>query len=289
MFETDERRLVRWERRVEWPLTGLAVLFLVAYAWQVLDDRATPGLHGALEVVLWFVWLVFAVDYAARLVLAADKRRFLVTHLVDLLAVLLPAVRQLRVLRLLTVLKLLNRRFAGRVRQRIGLYVAGVTALIGLSASLAVLDAERHHPDATITTFGDAAWWTLTTITTVGYGDRYPVTWEGRLVAALLMVGGIALLGVITGTIASWIVDRLSGVEGSVAEAEQATAAELRLVRAELAALREELAGRAEPAGRAEQAGSGEQAGNGAQVGNGEQAGRAGPAGELRAEHRPGV
>ncbi|MEU5696050.1 ion channel [Actinosynnema sp. NPDC020468] len=244
MFQTDERRLARWEQRVEWPLTALAVVFLVSYAWQVLDDHRTSGVDTVLEVVLWIVWLVFAADYAVRFTLAQDKWRFFVGHLFDLLAVLLPVVRQLRVLRLITVLKVLNRRFAGKVRQRVGVYVAGVTALVGLSASLAVLDAERHHPGATITTFGDAAWWTLTTISTVGYGDRYPVTWEGRLVAALLMIGGIALLGVITGTIASWLVERLSGVEGSVAEAEQATLAELRLVRAELAELRAELRNR---------------------------------------------
>ncbi|WP_309109804.1 ion channel [Saccharothrix sp.] len=241
MLDSDERRLAQWERRVEWPLTLLAVVFLVAYAWQVLDNRATNGLHLALEVVLWGVWLVFALDYLARFALAVDKRRFFATHLFDLLTVLLPMVRQLRVLRLITVLKVLNRRFAVRMRQRIGLYAAGVTVLVGLSASLAVLDAERNHPDATITTFGDAAWWTLTTISTVGYGDRYPVTWEGRLVAALLMIGGIALLGVITGTIASWLVERLSGVEGQVAEAEEATLAELRSVKAELAELRAEL------------------------------------------------
>ena len=247
MFDTDERRLARWERRAEWPLTSLAVLFVVVYAWQVLDNRSTPGLHAVLEVFLWLVWLVFAIDYAVRLKLAVHKRRFVVTHLFDLLAVLLPMVRQLRVLRLITALKVLNKRFAGRFRQRVGVYAASVTVLVGLCASLAVLDAERHHPDASITTFGDAAWWTLTTISTVGYGDRYPVTWEGRLVAALLMIGGIALLGVITGTIASWLVERLSGVEDSVVEAEQATAAQLRLVRAELAELREELrAARAE-------------------------------------------
>ncbi|CCH35490.1 ion channel [Actinosynnema sp. NPDC047251] len=241
MLETDEPRLAGWERRAEWPLTVLAVVFLVAYAWEVLDNRSTPGLHVVLEVVLWAVWLVFAVDYGTRFVLAVDKRRFFVTHLFDLLAVLLPVVRQLRVLRLLTVLKVLNRRFSGKIRHQVGVYVAGVTTLVGLCASLAVLDAERAHPDATITTFGDAAWWTLTTISTVGYGDRYPVTWEGRLVAALLMIGGIALLGVITGTIASWLVERLSGVEGQVVEAEQATVAELRSLKAELAELRAEL------------------------------------------------
>ncbi|MEU7526211.1 ion channel [Saccharothrix sp. NPDC042600] len=247
MLDSDERRLTRWERRVEWPLTVLAVVFLVVYAWQVLDNRATNGLHLALEVALWGVWLVFALDYVARFTLAVDKRRFFVTHLFDLLTVLLPMIRQLRVLRLITVLKVLNRRFAGKVRQRIGLYAAGVTVLVGLCASLAVLDAERNHPDATITTFGDAAWWTLTTISTVGYGDRYPVTWEGRLVAALLMIGGIALLGVITGTIASWLVERLSGVEDQVAEAEEATLAELRSVKAELAELRAELRASRDP------------------------------------------
>jgi voltage-gated potassium channel len=247
VFDTDERRLAHWERRVEWPLTGLAVLFVVAYAWQVLDNRSTPGLSSALEVFLWLVWLVFAVDYLVRLTLAVDKRRFFVSHLFDLLAVLLPMLRPLRVLRLISVLKVLNKRFAGKFRQQVGVYAGGVTVLVGLCASLAVLDAERHHPDASITTFGDAAWWTLTTISTVGYGDRYPVTWEGRLVAALLMIGGIALLGVITGTIASWLVARLSGVEDSVTESEQATAAELRLLRSELAELREELrAARAE-------------------------------------------
>ena len=69
-----------------------------------------------------------------------------------------------------------------------------------------MLDAERSAPDASITTFGEAVWWTITTISTVGYGDRYPVTVEGRLVAATLMVAGIALLGVVTASIAagSW-------------------------------------------------------------------------------------
>jgi voltage-gated potassium channel len=241
VFPTDDRRLDSWESRAEWPLTGLAVVFLVAYAWQVLDNEATPGLRLVLEVVLWLVWLVFLVDYLVRFALASNKPRFVVRHLFDLLAVILPMVRQLRVLRLITVLNVLNKRLAGKIRQRVGIYVAGVTLLVGLCASLAVLDAERHSPNATITTFPDAAWWTLTTISTVGYGDRYPVTLEGRLVAALLMIGGIALLGVITGTIASWLVEKLSGVEDSVVEAEQSVLLELRAVRAELAELRAEL------------------------------------------------
>ncbi|WP_258946440.1 potassium channel family protein [Lentzea californiensis] len=235
MLLANEARLERWERKVEWPLTALAVVFLAAYAWQVLDDHGT--MHFVLEIVLWLVWGVFAADFVTRITLAQNKLKFLKTHIFDLLAVVLPMVRQLRVLRLITVITLLNKKFQHKIRQRVGIYVAGVTVIVVFCASLAVLDAERHAENASITTFGDALWWTLTTMSTVGYGDHYPVTGEGRLVAGLLMVGGIALLGVITGTIASWLVEKLRGVE----EAELETAQELRNLRAEIAELRKEL------------------------------------------------
>ncbi|MEU7478699.1 ion channel [Lentzea sp. NPDC042327] len=235
MLQSSEARLERWERKAEWPLTALAVLFLVVYAFQVLDDHVF--LHVPVEVVLWLIWAVFAVEFAVRFTLAVDKPRFLKTHLFDLAAVLLPMIRQLRVLRLITVITLLNKKFQHKIRRRVSIYVAGVTAIVAFCASLAVLDAERHAENASITTFGDALWWTLTTMSTVGYGDRYPVTTEGRLVAGLLMIGGIALLGVITGTIASWLVEKLRGVE----EAELETVRELRNLRAEIAELRAEL------------------------------------------------
>ncbi|WP_090009324.1 potassium channel family protein [Lentzea albidocapillata] len=235
MLLANEARLERWERKVEWPLTALAVVFLAAYAWQVLDDHG--AMHFTLEIVLWLVWVVFAAEFVMRLTLAQNKLKFLRTHIFDLAAVVLPMVRQLRVLRLITVITLLNKKFQHKIRQRVGIYVAGVTVIVAFCASLAVLDAERHAENASITTFGDALWWTLTTMSTVGYGDRYPVTGEGRLVAGLLMVGGIALLGVITGTIASWLVEKLRGVE----EAELETAQELRHLRAEIAELRKEL------------------------------------------------
>lgn len=73
-------------------------------------------------------------------------------------------------------------------------------------AALAMLDAERDADGATIHTFGDALWWGATTVTTVGYGDRYPVTTTGRIVATALMVVGISLVGVVTATIAAWFV-----------------------------------------------------------------------------------
>jgi voltage-gated potassium channel len=240
MLVANEARLERWEQKVEWPLTALAGVFLAAYAWQVLDDHGV--MHVPLEIALWLIWGLFAADFVTRITLAQNKLKFLRTHLFDLAAVVLPMVRQLRVLRLITVMTLLNKKFQHKIRQRVSIYVAGVTAIVAFCASLAVLDAERHAENASITTFGDALWWTLTTMSTVGYGDRYPVTGEGRLVAGLLMVGGIALLGVITGTIASWLVEKLRGVEN----AELETAQELRNLRAEIAELRAELGTRSQ-------------------------------------------
>jgi voltage-gated potassium channel len=113
--------------------------------------------------------------------------------------------------------------------------------LCGIGA-LAVLDAERSAPGANIVTLGDAAWWTATTVTTVGYGDKYPTTVEGRLIAVSLMVLGLALLGVVTAAIASWFVERISQVQAS----EDRTQETLLALRAELGELRQALTTRHE-------------------------------------------
>jgi voltage-gated potassium channel len=144
-----------------------------------------------------------------RLGLARRRARFVVTHLLDLAILLVPVLRQLRALRVVTVISILNRQLRDDFRGRVAVYVVGTVALVGFVSALAVLDAERDAPGASITDFGEALWWTITTISTVGYGDRYPVTFEGRLVAASLMITGIALLGVVTASIASWFVENV--------------------------------------------------------------------------------
>ena len=214
----EEPRIAAWNRRMDWPLTALAVVFLVAYAWQVLDTSLGPAARERLDVALTVIWVLFGADYAIRLVLARRKWRFVGTHLLDLAVLLLPMLRQLRALRVILVISVMHRQLRDDFRGRVGVYVVGTVGLIAFVASLAVLDAERNAPDASITTFGDAIWWTLTTISTVGYGDRYPVTLEGRVVAASLMVAGIALLGVVTASIASWFVENLRQAGERVAD-----------------------------------------------------------------------
>jgi len=115
------------------------------------------------------------------------------------------------------------------------------TSLILFVASLAVLDAERGAKSATITTFGDALWWAMTTVTTVGYGDRYPITTQGRFIAGGLMLGGIALLGIVTASLASWLLDKVREVEE---HAQAATRADMNALTNEVRALRAELAAR---------------------------------------------
>ena len=148
--------------------------------------------------------------------------------------------RPLRALRVVVALNILGRRGGGFARGRVVASVAAAVAVVAFVAALAVLDAERAHAGANIRTFGDAAWWAATTVTTVGYGDRYPTTAEGRLVAVGLMVTGIALLGVITAALASWFVEKLAQVQAAEERTEEEVtdlAAEVRALRAEVRAL----------------------------------------------------
>ena len=163
----DEPRIAAYDARVDWWLTGLAVLFLVVYAVQVLA-QPVGVVDGALEAVLTGVWVLFGLDYLVRFALARRRGRFVRTHVVDLAILLLPMFRQLRALRVITIISVLNRQLRDDVRGRVLVYVTATVALVGFVAALAVLDAERDVEGASITTFGEAVWWTMTTISTVG-------------------------------------------------------------------------------------------------------------------------
>ena len=183
-------------------------------------------------------WTVFLIDYVANLMLAPERWRWFRWHILDLLIVVLPLLRPLRLLRLLTLLSILQRTAGTAFRGRVVLYAAGASILLIFVAALAVLDVERSAPGANITTFGTALWWAFVTITTVGYGDFTPLTIVGRLIAGALMLGGIALLGVVTATIASWIVERVATKEE---DAQAATRGEIRALELQVTRLQETL------------------------------------------------
>lgn len=110
------------------------------------------------------------------------------------------------------------------------------------TGALAVLDVEANAPESNLTSFGDAVWWAMTTITTVGYGDHYPVTVLGRCVAAGLMIGGVAVLGVVTAAVASWMVQSVAQeTQADLDAAEAPVHEELRRPSAQIAHLTAQL------------------------------------------------
>ncbi|MGJ9423480.1 potassium channel family protein [Aeromicrobium sp. CF3.5] len=232
-----EERVERWEKASEIPLTISTLLFLGAYAWPILDPDLNRAWDNACETVVWVTWVMVFVDLAARVLLARHRWKFIREHPLDVAVVVLPILRPLRLLRLVTLLSVLNRYAGSSMRGKVGLYLVSSVSLIVFVSAVAILDVERGG-DGPIQSFGDAVWWAMTTITTVGYGDMYPVTTAGRFIAGGLMFAGIATLGVVTASFASWLIER---VAESDEETEAATRRDIAALTAEIRTLREEL------------------------------------------------
>jgi voltage-gated potassium channel len=234
---SDQRR-ARWEASTEWALVAGALLFLGAYAWPILDTHLADRWVTTCWVVNVAVWALFGVDLLVRLVLAERRWRFLRSAWPDVITLALPMLRPLRALRAVVALSVIARRGQAFARGKAVAAVGAAVAVVSFVAALAMLDAERSNPDANIRNFGDALWWAAATVPTVGYGDRYPTTIQGRFIAVGLMLTGIALLGVVTAAMASWFVERVSS---TISEAEAITDVQVAELAAEVRALREEL------------------------------------------------
>ncbi|MFE5774994.1 potassium channel family protein [Brachybacterium sp. NPDC056505] len=198
-------RAARWERTTRWPLLSVSLLFLASYSVQVIAQPDGLVRH-LLNGITWVVWAAFAVDYVVSLVLAQHRLRWIVRHPLDLALVVFPGLAMLRLARFISLVVLLQRHAGALVRGRVVTYVVGASSLVTWVAAVGVLDVERGAPGGNIETIGDSLWWAIATITTVGYGDYTPVTLPGRLIAVGLMICGIALVGVITATFASWLI-----------------------------------------------------------------------------------
>ncbi|PYT00746.1 MAG: ion transporter [Acidobacteria bacterium] len=194
----------------------LSIYVLVAL---VIDTffKLNPELSRLLSLIDDFICGVFLIDFCIRFYRAESKREFMKWGWIDLLSSI-PTLqyfrvgRALRLFRLLRVLRAFRsiRDFANHVfRHRVqGAFssVAIIAVLMVIFSSVAILQVE-DDPNSNIKTAGDALWWSYVTITTVGYGDKYPVTAEGRIIAAVLMTVGAGLVGTFTGFAASWFVE----------------------------------------------------------------------------------
>lgn len=196
-----------------------------------------------LEYVDTAICALFFTDFLYCLYRAKNRRRYFFTWgWLDLLSSVPAAgffrfARAARIVRILRILRAArSMRIMGKAilqkRAQNGLLAAILASVLLIaSTSVAILGVEKT-PEANIRTAEDAIWWALTTITTIGYGDRYPVTSEGRLVAAFLMIGGVGLFGIVSGFVATMF----------LSPPEQEANPELLAIQRELAELRREIA-----------------------------------------------
>jgi voltage-gated potassium channel len=196
--DDDRRGVDAHQQRWQVPLDALALLTI----WLVVVPPGVITSNHNVYVVLLSARLalsaVYAVDLAARAMLA-PRHWYYVRH--SPLAVATVFIPFVRVLFSLNLLKTVFQ------RGNLGRF-ALVATMLFLNLTLVVYLFERNAPNATIKTIGNAIWWAVVTLTTVGYGDFTPVTWQGRVAAGLLMFVGFAVLATITAQISSAFVDQ---------------------------------------------------------------------------------
>jgi voltage-gated potassium channel len=191
MTMNDNDRLAQYQASTAEPLDLLALATL----WLVVVPPGDFG-HDVTYIVVAFriaLSAVYAIDIAIRSVLAPRHVHYALSHPLALVAVIIPSVRVIFSLRL--VRSVFRRGHLGR-------FLVAATVLV-LNGAVIVYLFERHAPGSNIHTLRDALWWSFVTVTTVGYGDYYPVTAGGRITACFIMATGLLTLAVVTAQVAS--------------------------------------------------------------------------------------
>ncbi len=209
--------LKRFEEATEWPMLFLALMMIpllgVPLAIDVDGDTAL-----AIDGVSYVIWGIFAVDLSIRTYLSEKRIRYLIRHWYDVLIVVVPFLRPLRIARSARALRLMRlgrlTPFVARIwvsvhsmmkHRGLQWIVLGGIAVVfaGAAGVWAFEDGEGGGLDD----YGTTLWWAMETVTTVGYGDNVPVTPEGRGVAVFLMLVGIAFFSWVTANIAAFLVE----------------------------------------------------------------------------------
>ena len=202
----------------------LSILSIInIFLYSVFDTESIKYVIGIIDL---FLSLVFFGDFLQRLIRAESKSRYFFHDFgwADLLASIpAPQLKLFRIFRILKAYRMVKN--AGprnvtrgflRSKASSALYLVLFLIVLLLEfGSIAVLAAESSSPEANITTASDAIWWVYVTITTVGYGDKYPVTNAGRGVGVLVMFVGVGLFGVVTGFLANKFLPQDNDLEKS--------------------------------------------------------------------------
>lgn len=203
MAKRDDRRRrreQRWAAISTRPLDILGWVFLVDFVLTRLGPDGPPWWQLSLTVISGIVWIAFVIDYVVRLSFSVHRWVFIRSHPLDLVMVLVP------MLRILRAVLLIRRSFKSVSTGRIAGSLLTIVAFIVVVGALMEYAVEHDAPGANITTIGLAFWWAIVTTTTVGYGDTYPVTPIGQIIASVIMLVGIGLIGTVSATVAAWFV-----------------------------------------------------------------------------------
>ncbi|WED23483.1 ion transporter [Vibrio sp. JC009] len=197
-------------------------LFLSVYVLLALFVQLAVDLPKDINEILNkadnFICLFFLADFFIRLKHAKSKRQFMKWGWIDLLSSIpmVDVLRYGRIVRVVRVLRLLRAVRSTKViisfvfkKRMEGTFalVSLVSIILTIFGAIAILLLEKGVDGANINSASDALWWAFVTITTVGYGDYFPVTYEGRIIASILMTAGVGLFGTFTGFVASWFLE----------------------------------------------------------------------------------
>ena len=193
-------------------LIGFSILSMVNIALLVISRD--PVIEAVIDIINYPLTVIFFVDFIIRFRSAESKRRYFFREYgwADLAASLpFPAFKILRLFRILRALRMIRRYGPRNLMRQINEHRADAALAVIAFLIICVLEfggllvtlAERTNPDSNIKTASDAIWWAFVTITTVGYGDRFPTTNWGRGVGFIVMMTGVGLFGVLTGYLAN--------------------------------------------------------------------------------------
>jgi len=196
-----EELLHRLERYTEMPLLVLSFVMIPLLIGPMVW-KMSPQEEATFLILDYFIWALFAVDLIIKLAISPHRLNYLRHHWLEVLVVVVPFFRPLRILRIFIfgsrawvgVRRLVNVDFI--IIYGIGLVIIAATVIASVEGG----------EGASINSFADALWWAVVTITTVGYGDMVPITLVGRAVAFILMLGGIAFFSGVTANLASFLV-----------------------------------------------------------------------------------
>lgn len=220
LWELMEDQTTRKGRMFDYGIQTLILLSLIAFAWETLPDLS-PATRALLEIFELICVTVFTVEYLLRIAVAPKPLRYIFSFygIIDLLAILpfflnsaldWRALRSFRILRLVRALKLIRynralKRFhiaARLVREEVVLFII-ITMIVLYLTSAGIYYFESEAQPEVFASIFHSLWWAIVTLTTVGYGDVYPITVGGKIFTFFVLIVGVGIVTVPAGLVAS--------------------------------------------------------------------------------------